>query len=189
MQDPYQVLGIQPSASDDEVKRAYRDLVKQYHPDHYQNNPLSDLAEEKMKAINEAYDTIVRQRASGAGARGYAGQGSGTDERLREARRCIDNRQLLQAQQILSNYPDHNAEWHFLYGSVSYLQGRVDDAHRHFEMAQHLEPHNIEYHQAVNHIRQQTHQGFHQYQSTGGLSAMDCCNMFLCWQCCCGGCN
>ena len=42
--------------SDDEVKKAYRDLARKYHPDNYHDNPLADLAQEKMKQINEAYD-------------------------------------------------------------------------------------------------------------------------------------
>ena len=58
MNDPYSVLGVSPSASDEEVKKAYRELARKYHPDNYQNNPLADLAEEKMKEINEAYDQI-----------------------------------------------------------------------------------------------------------------------------------
>jgi len=49
MSDPYVILGIKPNASDEEVKKAYREMVKKYHPDSYQNNPLSELAEEKMK--------------------------------------------------------------------------------------------------------------------------------------------
>ena len=70
MRDPYEVLGISPDAGDDEVKRAYRELARKYHPDNYQNNPLADLAEEKMKEINEAYDAITKGRAGGAGSYG-----------------------------------------------------------------------------------------------------------------------
>lgn len=75
MSDPYSVLGVKPDASDEEIKRAYRELARKYHPDNYQNNPLADLAEEKMKEINEAYDTITRMRSGGGGgSTGYQGQ-------------------------------------------------------------------------------------------------------------------
>ena len=54
MTDPYKVLGISPNATDEQVKIAYRELAKKYHPDNYANNPLSELAEEKMQEINQA---------------------------------------------------------------------------------------------------------------------------------------
>jgi curved DNA-binding protein CbpA len=63
MTDPYAVLGVSPDASDDEIKRAYRELVRKYHPDNYRDNPLSELAEQKMKEINAAYDKIERIRS------------------------------------------------------------------------------------------------------------------------------
>ena len=71
--DPYKVLGVSPSASDDEVKRAYRDLARKYHPDNYVNNPLADLAKEKMQEINDAYDTIMKQRQNGGASGGQYG--------------------------------------------------------------------------------------------------------------------
>ena len=65
--NPYEVLGVPQSASDDEVKKAYRDLSRKYHPDANVNNPLADLAEEKFKEVQEAYDMIMKQRAQGGG--------------------------------------------------------------------------------------------------------------------------
>jgi DnaJ-class molecular chaperone len=65
MTDPYKVLGISPNATNEEVKKAYKELALKYHPDK-NPGPMADYAESKMKEINEAYDEILRQRAGGA---------------------------------------------------------------------------------------------------------------------------
>ena len=65
--NPYDVLGVPQNASDDEIKKAYRELTRKYHPDANVNNPLADLAEEKFKEGQEAYDEIMRQREQGGG--------------------------------------------------------------------------------------------------------------------------
>ena len=77
MKDPYEVLGVSRTASDSEIKSAYRELVKKYHPDNYANNPLADLASEKMKEINEAYDSITKSRAQSGGSGSYQSAGAG----------------------------------------------------------------------------------------------------------------
>ena len=56
--NPYEVLGVKPGASQEEIKAAYRKLVKQYHPDQYGDNPLKNLAQEKLTEINKAYDML-----------------------------------------------------------------------------------------------------------------------------------
>jgi len=67
--NPYEVLGLKLGATQEEIKTAYRELVKKYHPDRYQGNPLNDLAEEKMREINEAYESLM------AGAKGPKNRG------------------------------------------------------------------------------------------------------------------
>ena len=83
--DPYKVLGVTPQTSDDDVKRAYRELARKYHPDNYINNPLADLAEARMKEINEAYDMIMNERAGkttggASGGQQYGGQQYGRSQ-------------------------------------------------------------------------------------------------------------
>ena len=73
MSDPYQVLGVASTATDEEIKKAYRNLARKYHPDNYHDNPLADLAQERMKEINEAYEMIQSQRKHGSSGTGYGG--------------------------------------------------------------------------------------------------------------------
>ncbi|MFO7636000.1 MAG: DnaJ domain-containing protein [Clostridia bacterium] len=63
--DPYKTLGVHMNAADEDVKRAYKDLVRKYHPDRYADNPLKDLADEKLREINSAYDQVMNMRKTG----------------------------------------------------------------------------------------------------------------------------
>ena len=56
MINPYGVLGVSPSATDEEIKKAYRALSRKYHPDANINNPNKMQAEEKFKEVQQAYE-------------------------------------------------------------------------------------------------------------------------------------
>ena len=75
MRDPYEVLGVSRNASTDEIKKRYRELTVKYHPDKYAGHELNDLAQEKMKDINEAYDAILRERDGRGTPHGYGSYG------------------------------------------------------------------------------------------------------------------
>ena len=85
MLDPYSVLGVPRSATDDEVKKAYRRLSRKYHPDANINNPNKDQAEEKFKQVQQAYEQIMKEREYGydsaensyGGFGGFGGYGGG----------------------------------------------------------------------------------------------------------------
>ena len=79
MSDPYKVLGISRDATDEEVKKAYRELSKKYHPDANVNNPNKDKAEEMFKLVQEAYQQIIYERQHPYASRdGYSSSGSGS---------------------------------------------------------------------------------------------------------------
>lgn len=75
--NPYQILGISPSASDDEVKKAYRTLSKKYHPDANIGNPHQAEYTEKFKEVQNAYKTIMDERKKGFRQQSYGGQTTG----------------------------------------------------------------------------------------------------------------
>ncbi len=192
MNDPYSVLGVDPAASDDEVKRAYRELARKYHPDNYQDNPLADLAEEKMKEINEAYDAITRSRSGGGGQAsggsaqqqyqgqyGYWQQTSGSAT-FAQIRQCINIGDLSRAEQLLRTVSQQSAEWHFLYGYLAYRKGWLDEATQHFQTACAMEPGNPEYRQALSMMQQ----GGTGYRPAGyGGAGCDPCTTYMCISC------
>lgn len=196
--DPYKVLGVSPGADEEEIKRAYRELARKYHPDNYQNNPLADLAEEKMKEINEAYDAVTKMRAGGSSYQtSYQRQSSYQQNRTysngggvyAQARQAINLGNFSQAEQLLQSAPAQNAEWHFLMGSIAYRKGWLDEAMQHYQLAVRMEPGNQEYRQAYN-LMQQGGQAYRPYgYGAGGLDTCDCCTTLMCLNCLCGGCG
>ena len=197
MNDPYQTLGVSESASDEEVKKAYRELARKYHPDHYHDNPLADLAQEKMKEINAAYEEINRRRGgSGSGSYGrssYGGTGyqnygsqqhySGSSSSvLQQVRLAIQSGDISRAEALLANYSDHNAEWNFLRGAVCYRRGWMDEAKRYYQTACQMDPGNAEYRQALEFMETGTQASYH---PRGTVFSTDLCGGNLCLPLCC----
>lgn len=212
MTDPYQVLGVSPSATDEQIKNAYRELARKYHPDNYANNPLADLAQEKMKEINEAYDQIQRQRkqqSSRAGqgysqggysqsgysqsgySRGYAGQGG---SQFADIRQLLNANRVSDAEELLEGIPQsrRDAEWYFLRGRVFYVRGWLDQAYNYYVRANQMSPGNAEYQTALNQLMWQRNTGrpaggYGDYRNvqTGGASGCDMCMGLICADTCC----
>lgn len=201
--DPYSVLGISPSASNEEVKKAYRDLSRKYHPDSYVNNPLSDLAEEKFKEIQEAYKQIMDEREKGyssnySGGQSYqnssysGGQGYQNSsyqggyqqnyyeesQEMREIYSLLTMRRFREGLNALSRIPERGARWHY-YNAIAYSGlGNMITAMSHAKQAVAMEPANPEYSQFLRQLQNSTRS----YQNNGG--GMSNNNSDACDMCC-----
>ena len=200
--NPYDVLGVTVNASDDEIKRAYRDLTRKYHPDANVNNPLADLAEEKFKEVQEAYDTIMKERAAGnrGGSQGYSGYGYGNNRgnsygnsygygnygygqnsgnyqqqstEIQAVYNFINNRRFQDALNVLGRMQNRNAQWYYLSAIANNGIGNNILARDHAAQAVNMEPNNLQYRQLLNQLSWNTQR--YQGNPYGGYGNQQSC--------------
>ena len=195
MNDPYSVLGVSPSATDDEIKKAYRKLAKQYHPDIH---PDPAFAEKKMAEINAAYDQVLNQRqgktAGGAGYGGYnyggynyGGGQQGSTPEYTAVRHYLHYRRYREAFNVLNRITDRNAEWYFLSAYAHAGVGNRAQALEFARKAAAMDPQNVEYQQLLQQL-QYAGTAYESYgrgfsMPTGGVNPI-CMGLCLAKLCC-----
>ena len=198
MKDPYSILGVHPGATDEEVKNAYRNLARRYHPDNYEDsNPLKELAKEKMQEINAAYDEIQRdrsesERSSSSNSGAYSsGANGGVFTTIRQK---INERKYRDAEELLYTVSefDRTADWHFLNSVCLMQRGKTADAMRELELACSMDPANLEYQRAKEMFNTAGSRYGSTYYGEGGRryrsssdEACDCCMNLICLDCLC----
>lgn len=172
--DPYKVLGVSPDASDEEIKRAYRKLAKQYHPD---LNPGDKEAAKKMQQVNAAYEQIKNPEKAQSSRQGYSGQSSyggyggydpfgGAWQRQQSYGRTTSGDQYQQAAyqyirfgryqealNTLNSAVQKNARWYYLSALANDGLGNQVTALEHIRRAVSMDPDNAEYLQALEQIQ------------------------------------
>lgn len=213
MTDPYSVLGVPESASDDEIKKAYRSLSRKYHPDANINNPHKDLAEAKFKEVQQAYDQIMHEReygtSDGSGSFGsgpfggfhaeyrHADSGSAgsseDDLHLRAAANYINSGYYREALNLLHTITSRNAQWFYLSALANSGTGNIATALDHAREAVRREPDNFQYRILVNRLEggstwYRQRQGPYQTTfSTGNNWCLKLCIANLVCNLCCNG--
>lgn len=175
MQNPHEVLGVKEGSTRDEIKKAYRELAKKYHPDQYGNNPLKDLAEDKMREINEAYEYLMKNTSDGT----YSQNNRSSDNYsyntntyntnnynnsyntnhdnnnyavYNSIRMDIQRGNYRSAEEKLNAMGTRDAEWNFLMGIVHMKKGWHDSSYSYLTNACNLSPSNREYKEALSRL-------------------------------------
>ena len=144
----YEVLNIPVTASRDEIRAAYRDLARRWHPDRFMAGPERDWANEKMAAINAAY------RACLDAARQGAGEAGGEREALRQVQALIDDGKYQSARKLLMGFDTRCAEWNYLFGAVLLKLSEIEKALIYLSVAAHQAPDSVKYARALKEAQQ-----------------------------------
>lgn len=187
MKDPYEILGIQRGASDEEVKKAYRNLSRRYHPDANVNNPNAGEAEEKFKEIQQAYDQIMKEKEHGYGGADFYEsqstyqQGQTESVEYQAAANYIRNGYFNEAYHVLSEIKERNAIWYYYSAIVQNGLGNQIKALEYARQAIAMEPDNFQYRQLLY----QLENGGQWYQTRGNVygSPIEDASGF-CWKLC-----
>ena len=184
--NPYEILGVKPGASQEEIKSAYRKLVKKYHPDQYRDNPLQDLAQKKLAEINEAYSMLTNGNTSSNNAysnnssysksNSYSSSSSNDASLLSQARMNLQRGNLQAAESLLSNVKIKNAEFYYLTGQCHIRRGWYDSALQNIRTACNMDPNNMEYRQTLNSLSNRGQQYSNPYYRTTRNNSDDVCN-------------
>lgn len=152
MNDPYSVLGITRGATDREIKKAYREMSRKYHPDSYTDETEKKWAEEKFREVQEAYNQIVDERSgktSGYGNAGGYGSSSQSyseeDQHLMAAMNYINARRFNEAINVLNGMENRSARWYFFSSYANLGLGNNAVALDYAKKAVDMDPGNTQY--------------------------------------------
>lgn len=212
MSNPYEVLGVSKDSSNEEVKQAYKQIARRYHASNFEDNPVSDVAESKMKELDQAYDLIMSERmnpnaAGGAYTQADLENGNAAfytgPSQYPDVRKHIDNSRYDDALTILEGIPTEvrTAEWFYLKGIVQQKQGWIEEAYNNLKIANDMDPYNNEYKNALEDLTNIPRAQQNYYGNTrnprksttsgmgGGCGPCDLCMGLMCLDTCCDCCD
>lgn len=192
---PYEILGINRDASDDEVKKAYRTLSKKYHPDANIGSPHQAEYTEMFKQVQNAYEEIMSERRGEFQRQSYANQTNGAYDygsfhqqyqyaddtaAFQDAAAYIQARRYQEAKDILADVKIRNDVWFYYAAICEHGLGNSIQAREFAEAAAQMNPYNIQYQILLQQLTRGTHAYSTMRHSYGtAVSPMQCCYTYL----------
>lgn len=145
----YEVLNIPKTATRDEIRTAYRNLARRWHPDRFLPGPERDWANERMAKINAAYRLCLD------GLKDARLAVDSEDEALRQVQALIDDGKYQSARKLLMGFDTRCAEWNYLFGYVLMHLSEMDKALIYLSVAAHQKPMCAKYARALEEAQRQ----------------------------------
>ncbi len=203
MQEYYELLGLDQTATDEEVKARYEELKAKYKEDRWLDGEAGNEAARMLNKLETAYAEILEARKERS--ENTEGQSS-----FEEISALLKENRVAEAQAKLDDFNERSAEWHYLQAVVFYKKNWANESKKQLEIAMQMDPNNRKYREAYGKLnakteyaqqearRQQQQQnpysnpqyGDEQMGGNACSNCISCCYTYLCVDClfslCCG---
>lgn len=190
MQEYYKILGVDENATDEEIDARYQKLKEKYSRERFYEGEIGNDAARNLTKLETAYAEIKSNRATRA-------KESETSYDFSSVEKFIKEEKINDAQNILDNITDRNAEWHYLQSVIFYKKNWVNESKKQLEIALNMEPHNLKYADAYSKLKQKIAFNESQFRSgnanggayaederqMGGTGINDCLSFCTTWCC------
>ena len=190
MQDNYKILGVSNDATDEEIESAYKKLKEKYSRDRFLEGEEGNDAARKLTKLEVAYTEIKEERAS------FNTEEKGHTRNYNEISDLIKKGRIEDAQKVLDNDANRDAEWHYMQSVIFYKKNWVNESKKQLEIAVSLDPHNSKYSTAYAKLKEKTEFNENAFRSNpnqnnyqqnnrqmGGAGTNDCCTFCATWCC------
>ena len=155
----YEILQVEETASDEEIRAAYERLKAQYNEDKWQDGEEGNSAARMLGKIETAYQEIIGERKEKQ-------QNTSGESAFEEVSNCIRNGDIARAQQLLDNFNERNAEWHYLQSVVFFKKNWMNESKKQLEIAMQMDGGNQKYRDAYEKLKSRA-----DYRSQSGGAA------------------
>lgn len=199
MQEYYKILGVSENATDSEIEFAYKTLRKKYSDERFLDGDAGNRAAKNLTKLETAYAEIKasRNRTSSSGSSSFS-----------YVEHLIKEGEYNEAQRLLDDYPNRNAEWHYLQSVLFYKKNWINESKKQLEIAIELDPNNIKYRDSYEKLLTRINTNNNQYNQNGGAHVggnynanagrqmggsacstfADCCTTWCCMELMCQAC-